>query len=110
MPNNNLEPDGFVEFHPDTVEESKNIWKWKLDGERVLFPFIYFRVSQIERLYLNIKHEEEIFMDGEKKILRSVKIQKSKKRKNKTKRKLNIFLKCLDNIPEGDNLRCSKKE
>ncbi len=81
-----IKPDGFLQFPDELIESYKKIWKWEESDDITKFPFIYYRVSSIERIYINIKHNEEIVEENGSKIVRTISVvKKNKKGKKKIK-------------------------
>jgi hypothetical protein len=55
----NKEPDGFLQYPPDQIEEMQKLYEWRdIDGI-ISFPFHYLRVSNMERIYIPIKRKRK---------------------------------------------------
>jgi hypothetical protein len=55
----NKEPDGFLQYPPDQIEEMQKLYEWTdIDGH-ISFPFHYLKVSFNERLYIPIRKKRK---------------------------------------------------
>lgn len=65
-------PDGFLQLTPEDTIEYKKTHLHELIDTVEFFPFIYFRVSNMERIFLKIKKNEHIVMkNGVKTLVRN---------------------------------------
>jgi hypothetical protein len=55
----NKQPDGFLQYPPEDVEEMKKIYKWEDREGTTLFPFHYLKLSHFERIYIPIKQQNK---------------------------------------------------
>ena len=65
-------PDGYLHLNPEDTEEYKKTHQFtNIDGVDS-FPFIYLKVSSMERIYIKIKNNEHIVLkNGLKTLVRN---------------------------------------
>jgi hypothetical protein len=53
-----MEIKGYIQLHPDVIEDHQNKFKWKEKDGNILFPFTFQKTSDNDRCYLLIQHDE----------------------------------------------------